>query len=314
MATYPKRVASPPFGANKLLNWDDVRVFLALARNPKLGAAAKALGIDPTTLSRRMARLAQSTNATLFEQHDGQQVLTQRGQELLGLAEKAEVAMLEVQEAKPKGEMAGLIRVAVPESFGIWFLGARLKAFQDAFPNIIVELISPSWYYSPLKREVDVAILSQRPVRGPLTTRRLVNTPMKLYASSDYLDAHPPIRALDDLKGHRFVGYVRDILPSVQLDRWNELVPGINTDMRTTSIAIQSRAVASGAGLGVLPYYVGSSDPNLVPVLAEDVRMVQGFWLVVREDVRYNDRIDAFVSWLVKLVRDNLSFFYEKDQ
>jgi DNA-binding transcriptional LysR family regulator len=295
-----------------LLNWDDVRIFLALARNPKLGAAAKALAIDPTTLSRRMARLAQSTNATLFEQHDGQQVLTQRGRELLSLAEKAEAAMLEVQEAKPKGEMAGLVRVAVPESFGMWFLGERIKAFQDAYPNIDVELISPSWYYSPLKREVDVAILSQRPVRGPLTTRRLVNTPMKLYASRAYLDAHPPIRTLEDLAGHRFVGYVRDILPSAQLDRWSELVPGINSNFRTTSIAIQAKAVASGAGLGVLPYYVGLDDPSLVPILSEEVRMVQGFWLVVREDVRYNGRIDVFVSWLVKLVRDNLAFFYEK--
>jgi len=294
-----------------LLNWDDVRIFLALARNPKLSAAAKALGIDPTTLSRRMARLGQATNATLFEQHEGQQVLTQRGQELLAFAEKAEGAMLEVEEAKPRGEMSGLVRVAVPESFGNWFLGERIKSFQDAYPNIVVELISPSWYYSPLKREVDVAILSQRPARGPLTTRRLVNTPLKLYASQEYLDRHPPINTIDDLAGHRFIGYVRDILPSAQLDRWNELAPGVSTDFRTTSIAIQSRVVASGAGLGVLPFYVGLDDPRLVPVLPDLVRMVQGFWLVVREDVRYNSRIDVFVNWLVKTVRDNLSFFYE---
>lgn len=299
--------------AEALLNWDDIRVFLALARNPKLAAASKALGIDATTLSRRMTRLGQSTNATLFEQHDGQQLLTERGRELLLYAEKAEAAMLEIQEAKPSGEMSGLVRIAVPESFGIWFLGERIKAFQDAYPNIVLELISPSWHFSPLKREVDVGILPQRPVRGPLKVRRLANTTLRLYASASYLEAHPPISSIGDLAGHRFVGYVRDILPSAQLDRWSELVPGIVTDVRTTSISIQARAIAGGAGLGLLPHYVALDDPRLIPVLEEEVRIIQGFWLVVREDIRHNHRIEAFVNWLLKLVRDNLSFFYEKE-
>jgi DNA-binding transcriptional LysR family regulator len=297
-----------------LLNWDDLRIFLALARDPKLGSAAKALGIDPTTLSRRITRLGQSTNATLFEQHDGQQVLTQRGRELLELAEKAEAAMLQVQESRAGGDISGLIRIAVPESLGIWFLGPRIQEFEDAHPNIVVELISPSWYFSPLKREVDIGILPQRPIRGPLTTRRLVNTTLRLYASRDYLDAHPPINSIDDLTGHRFVGYVRDTLPSAQLDYWNETFPGISTNIRTTSIAIQCKAVGNGAGLGLLPFYVGEDDPRLVMVLEDHVRVVQGFWLVVREDIRHNPRVEAFVTWLTKKVRDNLSFFYEPGQ
>src|SRR3546814_1672015 len=177
---------------NNLLNWDDVRTFLALARNPKLGTAAKTLGINATTLSRRISRLSQSNNATLFEMHGGEWLLTEAGERLLLLAERAEAAMLDIEETQQDEDMSGFVRVEVSESFGIWFLSERIKAFHDAYPNIVVELISPSWYFSPLKREVDMAVLPKRPQRGPLTTRSLADTILRLFASRSYLESTPP--------------------------------------------------------------------------------------------------------------------------
>ncbi len=293
----------------KNLNWDDVRTFLALARNSKLGSAAKLLGINATTLSRRIARLGQSSNATLFELHGGEWLLTEAGEKLLDLAERAEAAMLDIEESEPDEDMSGFVRVAVSEAFGIWFLSERIKAFHDLYPNIVVEIISPSWYFSPLKREVDMAVLPKRPQRGPLTTRRLADTNLGLFASRAYLDEHPPIERIADLGGHRLVGFARNTLSKVQLDYWKKVLPGAVIGIRMSGTAMQAHATATGAGIALLPCFVAEGDDRLVRVLKDDVAINQSFWLVVREDVRHNRRIEVFVKWLVNQVHEDRAFF-----
>lgn len=291
------------------LNWDDVRTFLALARNSKLSSAAKLLGINATTLSRRIARLGHSSNATLFEMHSGEWLLTEAGEKLLALAERAEAAMLDIEESKPDEDMSGFVRVAVSESFGIWFLSERIKAFHDLHPNIVVEVISPSWYFSPLKREVDMAVLPKRPQRGPLTTRRLADANLGLFASPAYLEEHPPIETIGDLAAHRLVGFARNTLSKVQLDYWKKVLPESATAVRMSGIALQARATASGAGVGLLPCFVAQGDDRLVRILKDEVAINQSFWLVVREDVRHSRRVEAFVKWLVNQVQQDRAFF-----
>jgi DNA-binding transcriptional LysR family regulator len=294
------------------LNWDDVRTFLALARNQKLGVAAKSLGINATTLSRRIQRLSQSSNSTLFEMHSGEWLLTEAGEKLLSLAERAESAMLDIEETEPHEDMLGFVRVAISESFGIWFLSERIKAFHDAYPNIIVELISPSWYFSPLKREVDMAILPTPPQRGPLTTRRLADMSLRLFASRSYLESHPPIETIADLSQHRLVGFSRNIISKAQLDHWRKILPNSVTNIRMSGIAMQTHAVAHGAGIGLLPSFIGTYDDRLLPVLRQDVTIKQSFWLAVREDVRHSRRIEVFVKWLVKQVQADRAFFRDE--
>lgn len=296
-----------------MLNWDDLRIFLALARNPSLKSAARIVGIDPTTMSRRLARLSDAMNATLFEQQGGQHVLTGRGAQLQAYAERAEAAMIEAAEAGISDESGGLLRLATPESFGAAFLAPRLKAFQDAHPRLMIDLISPSWYSDPLKREVDIAILPAQPERGPLRVRRLASTHVGLYASAAYLAAHPAIHTRDDLTGHRFIGYVRSVLPSDQLDYAEILIPGSTTILRTTSSTVQERLLESGAGLGLLPYFTGRANPRLVPLLEQEVRIVQSFWLAIREDVRHSSRVSEFLNWLTHAVRSDPGFFVEPD-
>lgn len=310
VAALRAQVQSYPSEVVRMLNWDDLRIFLALARNPSLSVAAKAVGIDPTTLSRRLARLASSMDATLFEQSGGRHVLTERGIRLLASVERAEAAVLEGHEAALTGGFSGVIRIAAPESLSTWFLGPRLQSFQDANPKIMIDLISPSWYPDPLKREVDVAILPTRPVRGPLTAKRLVDVALHLYASHDYLDSHAPIRTSEDLAGHRFVGYVREMMPTSQaIEYSNKIVPGLVVAIRTTSMSVQTNLVASGAGIGLLPYYVGSRYPGLRQICEDEVQVSQSFWLVIREDVRKNPRVEAFVNWMTAMVRENKPFF-----
>ena len=292
-----------------MLNWDDLRVFLALARHRKLSVAAKSLAMDATTVSRRLIRLGASLNATLFEQDGGHHLLTERGQELLPFAERAEAAMLEATEADNGDGPAGLIRVGVPESLGACFLAPRLPAFEAANPNILIDLISPSFLFDPLKREIEVAIMPARPIRGALTARRIINTSLRLYATQAYLDAHPPITCREDIRSHRFIGYVRQILPASEERYSDAVLPELFMSVRTTSISIQRSLISAGGGIGLLPYYLGQSHPELVPVLGDEVRVPHSFWLVVREDVRFTPRIKSFVDWITRAVRDEADFF-----
>jgi DNA-binding transcriptional LysR family regulator len=291
------------------MNWDDLRVFLALARHRKLGAAASSLGMDPTTMSRRITRLAMSLNATLFEQNNGQHVLTERGAGLMLYAERAEAAMLEATDTESGGGMAGLIRVGVPESLGASFLAPRLLEFEKAHPQIVIDLISPSWLFDPLKREIDVALMPARPLHGPLTARRLINTTLRLYGTQAYLDSHPPILTREDIRDHRFIGYVRQILPASEAGYSDAVLPNLPMNMRTTSINIQQSLIATGSGIGLLPYYLGTAHDELVPILEDEVQVPHSFWLVVREDVRYSARIIAFVDWISRAVRESGDFF-----
>src|SRR5690606_26040525 len=129
-----------------------------------------------------------------------------------------------------------------------------------------------------------------------------------LYASAAYLAEHSPILTREDLTAHCFIGYVRSVLPSDQLDYAEMLVPGSTTKVRTTSSSVQERLLESGAGLGLLPYFTGRANPRLVPVLEQDVRIVQSFWLAIREDVRHSSRVSEFLNWLNGEVRSDPGF------
>lgn len=293
-----------------MLVWDDLRILLALARNPSLRAASSTLNVDPTTIMRRLARLSEALDATLFERNGNNYHLTERGAELLERIERAETEILEGIQATGEGGLSGVIRIGAPESFATLFLAPLLSEFQEAHPHILVDLITPSWVPDPLKREVDVAILVDRPVRGALTARKLVETSLQLYATDEYLSRYPPVRSLDDLKDHRYIGYVRSLpYMSQALEYTAAPLPGLVAGLRTTSIAVQTALVREGKGIALLPYYAGSRIPSSRVVCPEIVRLEQSFWLVVRQDVRQNARVTAFIKWLGASVRKHQTFF-----
>lgn len=158
-----------------VLNWDDLKIFLAVARARKLSSAARTLGIDATTVSRRIERLAADLQTTLFEPSAGGQTLTEAGGRLLAHAEAIERAALAARAdvGGERGLLSGVVRVSVAEGFGTWIIARHLGAFRKANPEIIVELIASSGFLNPSKREADLAVMLARPTSGPLLARRL---------------------------------------------------------------------------------------------------------------------------------------------
>lgn len=293
------------------VNWDDLRLFLAVARTSRLSTAARALGLDATTVGRRLDRLATALGTSLFEIGPAGRVLTERGTQLLLHAEAIEAAAFAVRSevAGERTLLSGTIRISVAEGFGTWIIARNLADFHRQHPAIVVELIASSGFLNPSKREADIAVMLARPTSGPLLARRLTDYALGLYASSAYLAAAQPIAVAADLRDHTLIGYIPEILYSPVLDYIAEVRPARGADIRSSSINAQAALTVAGAGLCVLPRFIGDQDDRLVAVLVDEITLTRTFWLIVHRDVRTLARVAAFVDWLVDLCRLNESLF-----
>lgn len=282
-----------------MFDWDDLRIFLAVARARKLAPAARTLGIDATTIGRRITRLATGLGAPLFETVGGERQLTPRGEALFAHAETIESAALAAmgEVAGDARSLSGQVRLSVAEGFASWVLAPSLPAFHRVHPDIRIDLVTASGFLNPSKREADMAVMLARPRTGRLVAAKLGDYRLGLYAARAYLADHPAPTSVDDLRRHSLIGYVPEFIYAPELDYLGEIGSGLEARLRSTSINVQHRMVAAGAGIGVLPAFIADRDPALAPVLpATGIR--RSFWLVTHSDVRRLARIEAVAAWL----------------
>jgi DNA-binding transcriptional LysR family regulator len=165
----------------------------------------------------------------------------------------------------------------------------------------VVDLVASSGFLSPSKREADLAVTLSRPRAGPVIAGKLSDYALGLYATRGYLARHGlPEKPADLAQGHRLVGYVPDLLYAPELRYLAEFEPGLSATVRSSSINAQHRLVAAGAGIAVLPCFIGDADKWLVSVLP-DRRITRSFWLVTHKDTHNLARVRAFKDWLTTL-------------
>ncbi|ROT95606.1 LysR family transcriptional regulator [Altererythrobacter sp. FM1] len=292
------------------LNWHDVRVFLAVAEAGQIGRAAQALRVDPTTLSRRLRRLEQHLEISLFERTREGQVLTEAGEVLLSKAETMAHAAGSIDAVLgPHTGLSGSLRLSVSEGFGSQFLTPYLADFARTHPNLTLELVANSGFLSPSRREADIAVMLSRPKAGPVLCRKLADYALMLYASTDYLrDKGTPRETADLAANHMLISYVPDLLYAPELNYLDEFHTGLIARLRSSSINAQHRLIAEGAGIGVLPRFIGEASGELVPV-CPDRTITRSFWVVTHRDTQNLARVRAGKEWLLACVeagRDRL--------
>lgn len=287
-------------------DWSDLQAFLAIARAGQLSRAGRALGLDATTMGRRLRRLEARLGATLFEQTREGQVLTEAGERLLVQVEHMAQAAGEIGERSTGAagsQLSGTLRISVSEGFGTWFLARQVPAFAAQHPALTLDLVASSGFLSLSKREADIAVMLSRPKAGPMLARKLADYALRLYASPAYLAQHGVPQRPADLAGtHRLVGYIPDMIYAPELRYLDEFHPGLAPQLRSSSINAQHRLIAAGAGIGALPCFIGDADPGLVPVLPER-RIERTFWLVTHRDTHQLARIRAGKDWILAAVQ-----------
>ncbi len=278
------------------MDWSDLPFFLAVARSGQIARAAATLGTDPTTVGRRLRRLEAALGERLFEQGPQGQVLTVAG---TALFERAEAMARIAGDIGHEGAgPSGTVRVSVAEGFGTWFVSRHIAGFAAAHPGIEVDLVATSGFLNPTRRETDLAVLLARPRRGPLITRKLTDYRLRLYAARPYLADHPSIVSAADLTAHRLIGYIPDVVYAPELRYLEELPVPANPRLRSSSINAQAAMIAAGAGIGVLPCFIGDVDPGLRVVLP-DIRIARSFWLTTHRETRQFGPVRLFADWLI---------------
>lgn len=297
--------------STKQPDWDDLRFFLEVVRAGTASAAARRLGVDYTTVARRIRTLEEALSALLFDKSRSSGfTLTPDGQQLVSHAEAMEGAMQAAceQVSGTGSALSGLVRIGCTEAFGSYFVIPEMVAFQDRYPNIAIDVLPVPHFVSLSRREADIAITLERPARGPYVCSKLCDYTLALYATPGYLASHAAIHTRSDLNGHRFINYVDDLAFSAQLLYLDELVPGATSALRSTSVLAQYQAVLQGRALAILPCFVAAGDPRLVPVLPGDVSVVRQFWMSYSEDLRRLKRVTGVAAWLTERARANEAY------
>ena len=286
------------------MDWDNLRFFLELARAGTLVGAARRLGVDHTTVARRIQGLEKQVDAALFAREAGGHRLTEAGRALLPRVEAMEAAFLAVQSAAPGvgTGLHGVVRIGTTEGFGNLVLAAPLARFAQSHPGLVVDLLALPRLVHLSRREADIVISLERPARGAVVVVKLTDYVLQLYGARSYLHRHAPIHTPDDLRGHTFISYVDDLLFSKELQILDELHRPAHFALRSTSILAQYEAARVGAGLAVLPAFVAAQDPSLVPVLPGVARFQRTFWMSMPGDNKHVARMQATWAFLREAV------------
>ncbi|MGB3503023.1 MAG: LysR family transcriptional regulator [Mesorhizobium sp.] len=292
------------------MNWDDIRIFLAVARAGQILGAARRLDLNHATVSRRVAALEESLNVRLFRRLTTGSELTPAGQHLLGLAERMEEDMIAARAdlAGEGDEISGTVRIGAPDGFGVAFLAPRLGELTEKHPTLSIQLVPVPRSFSLSRREADIAITVERPTEGRLVAAKLVDYTLGLYASKDYVEKHGLPQSTEDLKAHRLVGYVGDLVISQTLDYATEVLPDWRAGFQVSSALGQTMAVRSGAGIGILHTFIARDYPDLVHVpVAPPIK--RAYWLVYHESMRPLRRVQAVSAFIAGLVERNRGGF-----
>jgi DNA-binding transcriptional LysR family regulator len=288
------------------MDWDDLRIFLAVVRSESLSGAGRRLHIDPATVGRRIARLEEAVGARLFTKTPQGYATTEAGHRLQTHAERAEAAVDSASEALtgPDG-LTGQIRLGAPDGCANYLLPQVLARICDANPGLEVQIVALPRVFNLSKREADMAIGVSRPTAGRLTVQKLTDYQLHLAASRDYLADHPAIASPADLQAHRFIGYIPDMIFDKELDYLSEL--GIAAPpLASNSVSVQLNFLRHGAGIGVVHDFALPAAPELTRVIPEQIRLTRAFWLIRHADDGRVARLNRFAAQLTVEVRKEM--------
>jgi DNA-binding transcriptional LysR family regulator len=285
-----------------VLSADDLQYFLAVARLRRLTSAAAQLGVDHTTVGRRIAGLEKSVGHRLFDRTPNGWELTEGGRLLLAPAElvATAVASAEEQLGGRGSALTGTVRVVCPDGFGAFLLAPALGELHDAHPELTMELITATPHIVHAVQAFDLAVIQHEPLSRRVQSRHLTDYLIRLYATPEYLETHPPLRSAENLSQHVVIWHLEDMLDVPQLRSLHALLPS-PVHIQSTNLVAHWQAAAAGVGIAPLPQFIAGQDQRLVPVLPE-LEFRSTYWLALPREHARLARVRAVEKLLDDLV------------
>ncbi|MCJ8323974.1 MAG: LysR family transcriptional regulator [Rhizobiales bacterium] len=287
------------------MNWEDTKLFLAVARAGQISAAATGLGINHATLSRRISALETSLGTKLLVRRTYGCELTEAGTAFFHKIERAEQVLLSSETAfeKQDTKASGIVRVGAPDGFGLGFLAPKLPSLLDQYPELKIQLVPVPRNFSLSQREADIAIMVGRPEKGRLIVKKLTDYGLSLYASKQYIQNFGRPKTLPELAQHRLVGYVEDLIYSPLLNYSNEVMRNWRSSIEVSTATGQVAVVKAGAGIGILHDYLAHGDDDLVQLFPTS--LTREYWLAFHESQRDLQRIKIVSDFLAQIVKNS---------
>jgi DNA-binding transcriptional LysR family regulator len=283
------------------VDWDNLRVFLAVARAGQLLNAAKALHLNHATVARRIDALEEQLGTKLFERRTTGTVLTSAGEKLLIRVERMESELLQADAAPASSAISGTVRVGAPDGFGTFHLAAVLAKLANQHPQLTIQLVPLPRTFSLSRREADIIVTIERPKLGRAIIKKLIDYSLSVYATKDYLKHTGMIRTQSDLANRLFITYVEDIAYSRALDYTAELAKLMPRHYECGSVVAQMEAVRAGEGIGILHDYAAAQYPELQRVLPE-MQFSRTYWLLSHPDTHDTRRVQTTYRAIVESV------------
>jgi DNA-binding transcriptional LysR family regulator len=289
-----------------MLDWDDLRYFLAVQRARTLAGASARLGINATTVGRRLTALEERMGARLFDRTPSGYLLTAAGQDLVERAERMESEALAAERTVVGADQrrGGVVRVSVTEMLATRFVTPQLASFHDAHPEITLELNCTTRSVHLGRREADIALRLARPHEENVVTRQLGKIPLCLYAARSYVETWgAPTDAEQSLRGHRVLMFADHRAFRLE-NQWLELRrDGARVVLRSDSVSSLYSATVAGVGIALLPRRVAESEKTLVQLETQSEPEPRVIWQTVHVDLQRSARIRAVLEFLQSVLR-----------
>jgi DNA-binding transcriptional LysR family regulator len=293
----------PKAALGSLTDWDAARVFLEVVRCGSFRSAAERLQLSINVVRRRIDDFERQIGGTLFTRDVHGTRLTDEGALVVSAVERMEAASFDLLRAgnSVTNPLSGEVRVAITEGLGTFWVTPRLVEFQQSFPNIIVDLQCSIRSADVSRDEADIAIHLSPPVAPGVEMVRLGRVHLMCFASQKYLETYGMPRTPSEFAQHRLVMQVVDRVAAKEA--FDAILPGYSQRdllvMKTNVSSANYWAVASGAGIGMLPTYAFALGGKIIPLEVE-LRWAYDIWLSYHPGSGRIPRVRHMIDWLVE--------------
>ena len=293
--------AHPPCESARVVDWNDFRYFLAIARAGSFAGAARELGVEHTTVGRRLTALETALETRLFVRGPEGLTITAAGRDVLPLCEEiaARAQTIERRVAGEAGRVEGTVRVAVSEALSAYFI-KQTAALRERHPGLTVEMVISNQASDLLRGEADLAVRA-RPLTEPdLVARKLTCAGWSMYASADYVARRGAPPAPETLAGHDILAFDDSMARTPGRVWFDAHAKGCNVAMRGNSVVGVLNAALCGMGVAILPCFLGEPEPQLRR-LTPQVLGARDIHLVTHPDLARVARVRAVMDFIVEL-------------
>jgi DNA-binding transcriptional LysR family regulator len=286
-----------------MFDWDDLRHLIAVSRQGSTVAAAKTLGVNQSTVHRRLLELETAIGLTLMTRQPSGYRLTELGEALINhvLAVETVVRTLEQQIRTLKLDLKGVVRLTCPEPTVPRIVATGLlDRFHERYPELQVEFVTSDRYLDLSKGEADVAFRSGEPVDDTLVGRKICDSVWAIYASRSYVQQHGRPTSIAELADHALLGF-DGIMENHRVAKWLPVaVPNARIVSRNNSMLGTLSAVKAGVGIAPLPTTLGDAEDVLIQILPPVEELTRSWYLLTAPDLRKTPRVAAFVDQILE--------------